>query len=188
MNGPSVSDRARAKGEVTPHLGARPPSITACLCYNPRMETSTWPDTLQQAQRSRVHALLSDFWHSLAPLADLLARAELQLALEQVHALRQIVAEMMLALNGIKRPPQTRHLNTYLGASQQNALARTWLLPEVTVAAIMAQAVALVVIYRWYAPQLIDALGGRYPHALETEVTGLLVAQLPDWPLQITTD
>jgi hypothetical protein len=95
---------------------------------------------------------------------------------------------MMLALNGIARPVGTTHLNDYLSASQRAALEKTLVLPAVDMESCIAQAVALTVIYRWYAPQLVAKLGLTYPHHREQSVWIDLVNRLPDWPLHVSTE
>lgn len=152
------------------------------------MSRQSWPDTLQSPQPTYVQTLLRLFWEQLALLPDLLVRQELILAEQQTTAMRNTVIEMMLALNGIRWPNGTRHLNTYLGASQRQALERTLTAPAVSVESWIGRAVALLVIYRWYAPQLVAALGLDYPQALEDETLAILQRQLPDWPLAITTE
>lgn len=152
------------------------------------MDKPAWPDALQPANPNRVRALLTEFWPELSRLADLIPQGQLLLAAEQLHFLRGLVLEMMLALNGIARPAGTVHLNAYLGASQRVALEKTLHLPKVTPAAFMAQAVALVTIYRWYAPQLLAVHGGDYPQSAEDAAWNTLTRHIPDWPLQVTTD
>jgi hypothetical protein len=152
------------------------------------MTNRRWPDALALPQPARVSQLLSDFWLGLARLPDLLNRQEHLLAETITCDLRQIVLEMMLALNGIGWPDGTRHLNSYLGESQRAALQRTLLLPDVSAESWIGRAVALVVIYRWYAPQLTAKFSLVYPQALEAETLARLQQQLPDWPLAITTE
>jgi hypothetical protein len=152
------------------------------------MTNSRWPDALALPEPTRVSQLLRDFWRSLAGLPDLLNRQEHLLAEMTTAELRRMVIEMMLALNGISWPDGTRHLNSYLGESQRAALQRTLLLPEVSAESWIGRAVALVVIYRWYAPQLTDKFALAYPQALEEETLAHLQRHLPDWPLAITTD
>jgi hypothetical protein len=152
------------------------------------MMNSRWPDPLQPASAADVATYLQDFWHELAPLADLLNRQEYLLAEQQISRLRQLVLNMMLALNGIKRPAQTRHLNTYLSSSQRAALQKTLIVPNERSESWLGCAVALVVIYRWYAPQLVQRFEVAYPRALETATLAQLQSNLADWPLSITTD
>lgn len=147
-----------------------------------------WPDPLTAPQPERVAWLLAEFWRRLAGLADLLNRQEHLLADQLTSDLRNIVIEMMLALNGIQWPPATRHLNTYLGASQQLALQKTLALPQVSTESWIGRAIALVVIYRWYAPQLVTRFGVEQPAALEAATLAQLQQSVPDWPLSITTD
>lgn len=149
--------------------------------------STTYPDSLTRAAAPGVTALLGRFWTELAPLADLLARDEQLLCAQVLGQARQTVVEMMLALNGIAWPPGTRHLNSYLGASQRTAIERTLLLPQVGRDGWIGQAVALTVIYRWYAPQLVEAYAVTYPHAAETATLAALHT-LPEWPLAITSD
>lgn len=155
------------------------------------MSKPTWPDALQPPQPDQIQTLLSTFWTELATLADLLSRQQFLLAGEALHALRQIVLQMMLALNGIQCPA-TRDLNTYLSANQRAALEKTLHLPSVDhnlwVDGWIGQAVSLVVIYRWYAPQLVAKHALRYPHEQEKAAWATLTAKLPTWPQQITTE
>lgn len=150
--------------------------------------TPKWPDTLQPPHPERIQQVLEEFWHRLRDLPDLLVRGEYLLADECTVALRGLVLEMMLALNGIQRPPDTRHLNTYLGDSQRAAMEKTLVALSVSSGTWSARAVALIVIYRWYAPQLAEKFGITPPRALEEEVLAALHQQLPDWPLHIETE
>ena len=146
-----------------------------------------WPDPLQKPTAAAVAALLTEFWQLLQPLPDLLQRQEDLLAEHLTTRLRGVIIEMMLALNGIQWPGGTRHLNGYLSAQQRAAIEKTMVLPHVSAEAWIGRAVALIVIYRWYAPQLVDHFQLAYPQALEAEVWAAL-QQLPDWPLAVTTD
>lgn len=51
----------------------------------------------------------------------------------------------------------------------------------------VAQALSLVVIYRWYAPQLAEKFGMREPHEQEATVLAAMHAAIPFWPRTITT-
>lgn len=155
------------------------------------MSKTQWPDLLQPPQPDRIQDLLDCFWTDLAVLADLLPRQQFLLAAEQLHMLRQSILEMMLALNGIQRPA-TRDLNTYLSANQRAALEKTLLLPSVAhdqgPDVWIGQAVSLVVIYRWYAPQLVAKHHLHYPSDKEEAAWETLLEKLPTWPHQITTE
>ena len=155
------------------------------------MSKPRWPDLLHPPQPAQIQDLLDNFWTDLAVLADLLPRQQTLLAAEQLHTLRQTILQMMLALNGIQRPA-TRDLNTYLSANQRAALEKTLLLPNVDpdnwTDGWIGQAVSLVVIYRWYAPQLVAKHSLRYPRDGEQNAWDALTAKLPTWPHQITTE
>lgn len=146
-----------------------------------------WPDPLQPAAPAQVAARLEEFWRTLAMLPDLLQRAEHLLAAAHLATLRQNVLELMLALNGIAWPAGTTHLNTYLGASQRAAIEKTLIAPHSGGESWLGQAVALVVIYRWYAPQLVAKFALPYPTAAEEAALHALDS-LPDWPRTITTE
>lgn len=152
------------------------------------MTNTAWPDALLPAEREEVARLLDGFWRELARLPDLLEREEYLLAADCTGELRRLVLRMMLALNGIAYPQQTRHLNSYLSKSQRAAIERTLALPFVGGESFIGQAVALVVICRWYAPQLAAAYRVPLPDAAEQETLALLQTRLPDWPLAISTD
>jgi len=151
-----------------------------------------WPDRLEAPDSARVQQHLSAFWETLERLPDLITRGEQLLAAEITHELRAIVLEMMLALNGIQRPTASRHLNSYLSASQRAAIERTLIAPavdsDVNGDSWIGQAVALVVIQRWYAPQLVDRFDLIYPQHLEERVWKTLRANLPDWPAYVTSE
>ena len=146
------------------------------------------PDKIEPADPAEVQELLGRFWRQLAGLERLAPRAEYLLLQELIDDLRRTVISLMLALNGIKRPAATEHLNRYLGESQQRAVNSTLTLPAASREAYIGQAVSLVVIYRWYAPQLTARYSLTYPAALEAEVWQRLRAALFDWPATITTD
>ena len=152
------------------------------------MTEQRWPDALMRPTQENVAQLLRGFWLELAALPDLLRRDEHLLAEACTAAARRCVLEMMLALNGIAYPTDTVHLNTYLSASQRAAIEKTLLAPAVAGESWIGQAVALVVIYRWYAPQLVTAYSLVYDDRLEADTLTMLQAELPDWPSAITTD
>ncbi len=147
-----------------------------------------WPDSLQKPEADAVAQLLRTFWHLLDALPDLLNRQEYLLADRLTFQLRGTVLEMMLALNGIQWPGGTRHLNSYLSAQQRAAIEKTLVLPAASVEDWIGRAVALLVIYRWYAPQLVAHFHVPYPHELEAAVWEKLQVELADWPLSVTTD
>jgi hypothetical protein len=152
------------------------------------MTTPQWPDALQKPEPGAVATLLSTFWQLLNDLPDLLNRQEYLLADLLTIKLRGTVLEMMLALNGIQWPHGTRHLNGYLSDRQRAAIEKTLVLPTAAPEDWIGRAVALLVIYRWYAPQLVDHFAIAYPQELETQVWAKLQTELPDWPLSVTTD
>lgn len=153
-----------------------------------RHATPAWPDKLAPSNAQRVQVVLTDFWRALADLPDLLARSEYLLAERITAQLRDLVLEMMLALNGIEPPCATRNLNGYLGPSQRTAIEKTLIVPTVSAESWVGRAVALVVIYRWYAPQLVERFGLTYPQAIEDETWALLRRNIADWPATITSD
>jgi hypothetical protein len=145
-----------------------------------------WPDPLQPPNPAHIQELRATFWETLVGLPELIDRGEQVLCHETTTTLRAIVLEIMLALNGITYPAGTRHLNRYLGASQREAIQKTLLAPAVDGDTWIGQAVALVVIYRWYAPQLVATMALVYPQMAEDAALAAL-GQLPSWPLTITT-
>lgn len=161
---------------------------TAPYGYNLGMQTQSWPDALRPPEPRHIKQLLADFWTELAGLGDLVGRDEQLLAAASTARLRRIVLELMLGLNGIAWPEGTRHLNSYLGESQRAAIQKTLAAPALHGDTWVGQAVALVVIYRWYAPQLVERFQLVYPAELESTTLSTLQESLPDWPLNITTD
>lgn len=152
------------------------------------MAATSWPDPLHKADPARVALLLEQFWRTLAQLPTLVGGEEHLLCADCTATLRRTVLELMLALNGIAYPAGTRQLTAYLSPSQRAAIERTLTVGTVDAAAWIGQAVALVVIYRWYAPQLVTAFALPYPAALEADTLAALQQALPGWPAAITTD
>lgn len=152
------------------------------------MQNPQWPDPLQRPVAAQVEHLLTQFWQLLRQLPELLRRQEHLLADHLTTELRGIVIEMMLALNGIQWPVATHHLNSYLSVDQRTALEKTLITPTVSSESWIGRAVALVVIYRWYAPQLVTKFAIVYPQQLEEEVWSRLQSEVLDWPLTVTTD
>jgi hypothetical protein len=150
--------------------------------------TNGYPDALARPQPEQVAFLLAEFWRQLANLPGLINRQEELLAARCTARLRDLVLELMLALNGIQYPIGTGNLNRYLGESQRTALYKTLRAPEVSGESWLGQAVALVVIYRWYAPQLVAQFKLDYPQAVEAATWATLQHELPDWPLTVTTE
>ncbi len=162
---------------------------TAPLCYTRAMETPPqWPDALRPPDVDHVADLLQKFWLELERLPAHLRAQELILAEALTAHLRYIIIELMLAMNGIAWPEGTQHLNGYLGASQRAVLERTLAAADSSSDTWLARAVALVVIYRWYAPQCVERFDVAYPQATETRVWAALCAQLPNWPTALTTE
>lgn len=154
----------------------------------PPQPAATWPDSLNPPEPAHALSLLTTFWEQLEPLADLLQRDEWILAERLTVSLRDTVIEMMLAMNGIAWPAGTAYLNGYLGESQRKVLERTLETSGHTAGAWIARAVALVVIYRWYAVQIVERFGGELPVAHESRVLNDLAARLPGWPARIETE
>ena len=147
-----------------------------------------WPDALTKPSPEEVEELLTDFWNQLADLPSLLHRHEYLLTAECIAEVRLTMIRLVLALNGISRPGSTSNLNSYLSPRQRTVLQRTLLTPNSSQRTWLGQAVALVVVYRWYAYQLADKYYIRYPTAAEQMALSQLSDSLPKWPRTITTD
>lgn len=158
----------------------------------------TWPDTLSAPPPTEVEDMLQTVWRILAELPTLYQRGETLLLHSRIQPLRKQIIAMMLAANGIRYPSNTQNLNLYLGDSQRAALEKTLILPPAPPQSdnpvmdmrnhAVAQALALVVIYQWYAPQLAQKYAITVPMQLEQDTLAHLAANIPIWPKQITTD
>ena len=150
--------------------------------------STQWPDQLRKPTAAEIDLMLSGFWRLLLELRSPLAHNETLLSAEIVAELRKTVTDVILAANGIARPEGTLNLNAYLSRGQRTALHRTLALRRFASSAFVGQAVALIVIYRWYAPQLVDKYNVDYPKSLEEETLRLLSDALPNWPRAITSN
>ena len=141
-----------------------------------------------------VEENLAQFWLLLGRLPAVVRRQEGLAAQALVADIRMLLVDLVVALNGAERPQTRARINQYLGPAQLEAFENSMALPQ-TVRRQEAnqgpnwvgQAVSLVVLYRWYAPQLVERHGIRYPQAAEDAVLALLRAELENWPAQIST-
>lgn len=145
------------------------------------------PDQLRAPNAAYVNALFAGYWLTLEALAELLADGELIVAEERVTSLRGHIIGMMLAANGIERPTFAPQINRYLGESQRVALEKTLVTSGTPHESVVARAVALTVIYQWYAPQLVERFGVEEPRSEVQRAYELLAQNVPEWPLTIET-
>lgn len=143
--------------------------------------------TLQAGNPSAVQSDLIAFWRSLALLPAALNREEHLAASALLGSTRAVLTALVVALNGATRPPSPARINPYLGPAQREAFEKTLRQSATQTESWIGQAVALVVLYRWYAPQLAEMYSLPYPTDLERTVLALLSAEVPGWPARITT-
>lgn len=143
---------------------------------------------LNRADEGEVEIGLRSFWLELADLPAVVNRQEHLAAVSLLDRARNHLVNLIVAVNGARRPPSTTRVNQYLGPSQRDALEKTLVCPSPSPDAWIAQAVALIVIYRWYAPQLREHIPQEAePTRLEETVLALLAAEIDGWPARITT-
>lgn len=134
-----------------------------------------------------VQAGLMGFWQLLTRLPALISRQEHLAASALLCQLRITLIDLVAALNGVTRPPSPTRFNGFLGPAQQEAFEKSLHQPQISAESWIGQAVALIVLYRWYAPQLAEMYALDYPARLEESVLALLSAEVPGWPALITT-
>lgn len=143
---------------------------------------------LEPPQPEAVAGLLARFWLELANLPGAVNRQEALAAQALLTRLRAVLIDLVVALNGARRPPSPRRINSYLGPAQRDAfeksLGRGGARPEDWI----GQAVALIVLYRWYAPQLVEMYRVAYPQRLEETVLPRLAGEIDGWPRTISTE
>ncbi|MBX3001304.1 MAG: hypothetical protein KF893_22475 [Caldilineaceae bacterium] len=145
-----------------------------------------WP-ALTPPDRDALISSLAYFWMPLSRLPAVLNRDEHLAAVQLLVDARRTLIDLVVALNGAERPPSPARINQYLGPAQLEAFIKTVSVKTVDPAAWIGQAVALVVLYRWYAPQLVEIYNIPYPAALERTVLALLSAEIDGWPARIQT-
>ena len=142
---------------------------------------------LQKAEAPAVQVALVGFWQQLAHLPAAINRQEHLAALALLQQARLHLTDLVVALNGASRPPSPARINPYLGPAQQEAFEKSLHQTPDFAESWIGQAVALIVLYRWYAPQLVEIYNLTYPTALEETVLALLSAEVSGWPARITT-
>jgi len=141
-----------------------------------------------------VDMQLRRFWLLLARLPAVVQRQERLAAHSLLSELRSLLIDLVVSLNGARRPQTKARVNQYLGQAQREAFERSlgysqvnWRSRAGTGFNWIGQAVSLVVLYRWYAPQLAERHSLPYPKHAEETVLTLLSAELDNWPSNITT-
>lgn len=150
---------------------------------------------LNPPDSSEVDRQLGNFWLLLARLPAVLNRKERLAAHPLLTELRTLLIDLVVCLNGASRPRASARINQYLGDAQREAFERSLgssqpVLRDASEGSTnwMGQAVALVVLYRWYAPQLAEQHDLSYPQSVEDTVLALLHAEIEGWPAYIATD
>lgn len=141
-----------------------------------------------------IEKQLQRFWLLLARLPAVVRRQEQLAAHTLLAELRSLLIDLVVSLNGARRPQTKTRVNQYLGQAQREAFERSLGYSQVarrsgagTGFNWIGQAVSLVVLYRWYAPQLAERHSLPYPKRAEETVLNLLSAELENWPSSITT-
>jgi hypothetical protein len=134
-----------------------------------------------------VEASLAHFWELLSYLPAALNRCEWLAAARLLENSRQVLIDLVIALNGARRSPSPARINPYLGPAQLEAFEKTLPISQPDSGAWIGQAVALIVLYRWYAPQLVEIHSLAYPDLLERTTLALLSAEVDGWPAMIQT-
>ncbi|MYC95447.1 MAG: hypothetical protein F4X14_10795 [Caldilineaceae bacterium SB0661_bin_32] len=141
-----------------------------------------------------IEMQLQRFWLLLARLPAVVRRQEELAAHSLLSELRTLLIDLVVSLNGARRPQTTARINQFLGQAQREAFERSlgysqvnWRSGAGTGFNWIGQAVSLVVLYRWYAPQLAERHSLPYPKRAEETVLTLLSAKLESWPSNITT-
>ncbi|MCL4834715.1 MAG: hypothetical protein KJZ86_19910 [Caldilineaceae bacterium] len=142
---------------------------------------------LEKAHPSAVQAGLTHFWHLLASLPGIVNRQEHLAGAALLGSVRGVLTDLVVALNGATRPPSLGRVNLYLGPAQREAFEKTLRLSADYTESWIGQAVGLIILYRWYAPQLVEKYTLAYPQPLEETVLSLLSAEIFGWPAHITT-
>ena len=137
---------------------------------------------------------LGRFWLLLARLPAVVGRQEQLAAHLLLTEICTLLIDLVVSLNGASRPQTKARINQYLGLAQREAFERSLGLRKAVRqreasnnANWIGQAVALVVLYRWYAPQLTEKYSLTYPRLAEDCVLAYLKAELKNWPAHIIT-
>ena len=135
------------------------------------------------------------FWLLLARLPAVVGRQEQLAAHLLLTEMCTLLIDLVVFLNGGSRLLTRARVNQYLGQAQREAFEKSLGLRRSmqqkmaeNCANWIGQAVALVVLYRWYGPQLAKNYSLPYPQVAEDTVLALLSAELDSWPARITTE
>ena len=181
--------------------GRESPSGSTRLLYSARHLGSATRNTLEGKQLTVgppdvwiIERQLRRFWLLLARLPAVAGRQE-QLAAHMLLAeMSALLIDLVVSLNGGTRPLAKSRINQYLGPAQREAFEKSLGIRQSGRqerpsggARWIGQAVALVVLYRWYAPQIVEKYSLAYPQLAEDSVLALLSLELENWPERIST-
>ena len=187
-------EAATSEGELWSRSGrVRPIYLSQRLSPELRGSLERRVHRLSPPDPEVIGAQLGQFWLLLAQLPAVLARGEDLAAHALLAEVRSLLLDLVVALNGATRPQSTARVNQFLGPKQLRAfekslgMGRSNSEAALRKSAWIGQAVALIVLYRWYAPQLCDIHCERYPQQAEDTVLALLRAEVDGWPAVIET-
>ncbi|MXX26584.1 MAG: hypothetical protein F4Z82_14220 [Caldilineaceae bacterium SB0668_bin_21] len=183
------------------HEGIKSPGGAARLLYVAKHMDSASKSSLTGKQQANwtpdsrlIESQLGRFWLLLARLPAVVRRREQLAAYLLLTEMQALLLDLVVTLNGGSRPHTNSRINQFLGPAQREAFERSMgLQPSGRQKSVgdcatwVGQAVALVVLYRWYAPQLAQKHSLRYPHMAEDAVLALLSTELQNWPASIST-
>ncbi len=171
----------------------RPIYLSQRLSPEQRASLEGLSHPLGQPDPDLVRAQLVQFWLLLAQLPAVLGRQEDLAAHTLLAETRALLVDLVVALNGATRPRTTVRVNQFLGPEQLHAFEKSLGMGSTSSGASspnsswIGQAVALIVLYRWYAPQLSEIFRAPYPQQAEDTVLALLRARINGWPAVIET-
>ena len=183
------------------HEGIKSPGGAARLLYVAKHMDSASKSSLTGKQQANwtpdsrlIESQLGRFWLLLARLPAVVRRREQLAAYLLLTEMQALLLDLVVTLNGGSRPHTNSRINQFLGPAQREAFERSMgLQPSGRQKSVgdcatwVGQAVALVVLYRWYAPQLAQKHSLRYPQKVENAVLALLSTELQNWPASIST-
>ncbi len=187
-------EEAASQSELWRRSGPfRPIYLSQRLSPEQRASLEGLSHPLGQPDPDLVRAQLVQFWLLLAQLPAVLARQENLAAHALLADTRALLLDLVVALNGAARPRTTARINQFLGPEQLHAFEKGMGMGPTSSergspnSSWIGQAVALIVLYRWYAPQLSEIFRAPYPQQAEDTVLALMRARINGWPAVIET-
>lgn len=134
------------------------------------------PDADARAAALAGH--IAEFWRMISLMPSVIGRDERIVAVQGIGFELMPLSEVLMAQAGVRRDAGIKRLNAYLLDEARRDLESALHMDGLTRASLVRLHLRLAALMRRVGPQVADAYGFAYPHALEQTVLGYVAEEL----------